>query len=414
MEALYEAFPLEDFARLAVLKGVALADGQMLVLRAPIEAYPFVRKVVQVAYEAGATYVHLEWSDSETARLRYALGSDAALRTYPQWLADGYERMAKEGAAFLTIYAPNPDLLKDVPPERVALANKTVGEATKAYRALLMSDAARWSLISAPTVPWARKVFPDLAPEAAVRRLWELILKVSRVTGGDPLANWERHAAELGRRVDYLNAKQYQALVFRGPGTELTVGLPEGHLWQGGGSTDANGVHFLPNIPTEEVYTMPHRERVEGVVTASKPLNYNGTLIEGFRLTFEGGRVVDYHADRGADVLKHLLEMDEGARFLGEVALVPHDSPISQANVLFYNTLFDENAASHLALGKAYPTTLQRGAELSLEELVKRGANHSIVHEDFMIGRAEMDVDGVTRDGTREPVMREGRWAFAV
>ncbi|CAM3470356.1 aminopeptidase [Hydrogenibacillus schlegelii] len=414
MEALYKEVPLEAYARLAVKKGVALEAGQMLVLRAPLEAAPFVREIVRIAYEAGAAYVHVEWSDGETGKMRYKVASEAALRTFPKWLADGYEAMAREGAAFLTVYAPDPDLLVDVPPERVALANKTVGEATKPYRALLMSDHARWSLLSAPTAAWAKKVFPDLPPAEAVRTLWRHILAASRVTGGDPLENWEKHAGALGRRVRYLNEKRYRALHFRGPGTDLVVGLPEGHVWQGGGSRDRRGIFFLPNIPTEEVYTLPHRERVDGVVAATKPLNYNGVLIDGIRLEFRDGAVVSASAKTNEAALRHLLEMDEGARRLGEVALVPDDSPISRSGVLFYNTLYDENAACHLALGKAYPTTLEGGAALDEAALLRRGANVSLVHEDFMIGSGALDVDGVTEAGDREPLLVSGRWAFDV
>lgn len=405
---------LKTYARLAVLAGVALQKDQDLVLRTPLEAQPLAEEIVRIAYAHGARYVHVEWNDEGVTRARYEHASDQALGYFPAWVAGGYETMAREGAAFLTIYAPNPDLLSDLSPARVALGTKTVSEAMKGYRAFMMSDRARWSLISYPTSSWAKKVFPDLSLEEAKARLWDVILRTARAATGDPLENWRAHRKNLERRVEALNAKRYRALHYRAPGTDLKVGLPEGHIWYGGGSIDTRGIPFLPNIPTEEVYTMPHRERVEGTVRATKPLVYNGSLIDDFTLTFENGRVVSAQAARGEDVLKQLLEMDEGARYLGEVALVPVDSPIYQENILFYNTLFDENAACHLALGEAYPTTIEGGVDLSKEELLARGANTSLVHEDFMIGSPELSIDGELPSGQSEAVFRQGRWAFEV
>ncbi|MDY0322807.1 MAG: aminopeptidase [Candidatus Carbobacillus sp.] len=405
---------LKEYAKLAVLAGVALQKDQDLVVRAPLEAQPLAEEIVRLAYAQGARYVHMEWSDEGITRARFEHASDQALQYFPKWIANGYEEMAQAGAAFLTIYAPNPDLLSDLPPTRVAMGTKTVSEVMKGYRAYLMSDRARWSLISYPTSSWAKKVFPELDIEEAKKRLWEVILRTARAATGDPLENWRKHRRNLERRVDILNAKRYRALYYRAPGTDLKVGLPEGHLWHGGGSIDARGIPFLPNIPTEEVYTMPHRERVEGTVRATKPLVYNGSLIDGFTLTFENGRVVSARAERGEDVLHQLLDMDEGARYLGEVALVPVDSPIYAEQILFYNTLFDENASCHLALGEAYPTTLEGGVDLSKEALRAKGANTSLVHEDFMIGSPELSIDGERPDGTLEPVFRQGKWAFEV
>ncbi|MBT9252935.1 MAG: aminopeptidase [Brockia lithotrophica] len=405
---------LRAYARLAVRKGVNLQSGQVLVLNAPVEARDFVSYLVEEAYRSGARYVLVNYGDDRVTRLRYLLADDEALDYFPRWMGEGYAQMAREGAAFLSIYAPDPDLLADIPASRVARGDKARREAFRGYYAYTMSDRARWSLISVPTPAWARKVFPDLSEGEAVEVLWDAVLGISRVRPGDPLENWDLHRRNLERRVAYLNAKRYRKLHFRGEGTDLVVGLPEGHIWHGGGATDHAGIPFQPNIPTEEVYTMPHRLEVEGYVRNTKPLNVHGTLVDGFTLWFEGGRVVRFTAERGEETLRHLLDTDEGARHLGEVALVPVDSPVAQSGLLFYNTLYDENASCHLALGQAYPTTLQGGPDLSEDELRARGANRSLIHEDFMIGSPTLDVDGILPDGTREPLLRRGLWAFEV
>jgi aminopeptidase len=253
-------------------------------------------------------------------------------------------------------------------------------------------------------------VFPGIAAPQQLAKLWDAISRLCRLDRPDPIAAWETHLAALARRRDYLNRKQYTALRYRGPGTDLVIGLPAGHVWVSGRSTSASGIAFTPNIPTEEVFTMPHKDRVEGTVRSTKPLSYGGTLIEGFSFRFAGGRIVDLTAERGEDVLRQLVGMDEGAARLGEVALVPHDSPVAQSGLLFFNTLFDENAASHVALGSAYKFTLSGGDVMSDEEFERAGGNHSATHVDFMIGSAELDVDGVLADGGAEPLMRRGVW----
>lgn len=402
---------LENYAMVAVEVGVNLQKGQILVLRAPMEAKDLVRKIVRRAYEKGAKYVHVELGDEELSRIMFFHASDEALTYYPMWRAKGYEEMAAEGAAFLQIYSPNPDLLKDVDPKRYATAMKTASTALKAYRSYLMDDRAPWSLISVPTEGWTKKVFPDLPLEEGMKLFWEKIFSITRVDAEDPIAAWKEHNERLHRKVAELNEKQYRQLIYTAPGTNLTIDLPEGHVWNGGYSLTPDGRPFNPNIPTEEVFTMPHRDGVNGVVRSTKPLNYGGNLIENFTLTFEKGRVVDFTAEKGYETLKHLLDTDEGARHLGEVALVPHNSPISNSNILFYNTLYDENASCHIALGEAYPTCLANGKTMSKEELRAAGANDSLVHEDFMIGSAELNIDGITKDGKREPIFRNGNWA---
>lgn len=403
---------LEKYAELAVKMGVNIQQGQTLNINAPLFAVDLVRKIVAKAYEAGAKHVYVEWNDEQVTYLKYKLAPEESFSEYPMWRAKGLEEMAEGGAAFLSIYAQNPDLLKDVDPKRVATANKTASTALTKYRTYMMSDINRWSLISVPTPEWAMKIFPELDADAAVAKLWEVIFEVTRLNNEDPVQTWKEHNARLNETVDYLNKKQYKQLIYEAEGTNLTVDLPTNHIWAGGGAVDVKGFHFNPNMPTEEVFTMPHKDGVNGVVSSTKPLNYGGNVINNFTLTFKDGKVVDFTAEEGYEVLKHLLETDDGAGRLGEVALVPHQSPISESNIIFYNTLFDENASCHFALGKAYPTNIQNGIDMSKEELAENGVNDSLIHVDFMMGSASMNIDGVTADGTREPIFRNGNWAF--
>lgn len=403
---------LEKYAALAVQVGVNVQKGQTLFVNAPLEAAPLVRKIARKAYEVGAKHVYVEWHDEDLTYIKFKHAPDEAFFEYPMWRAKGMEQLVEEGAAFLSIYSPNPDLLKDVDPQRVATANKTASQALSNYRSALMADKNCWSLISVPTPAWAKKIFPDASEEEAIAKLWDAIFRATRVNMDDPIQAWQQHNDKLAKIVDYLNDKQYKQLIYEAPGTNLTIELVENHVWHGGAAVSQSGIRFNPNIPTEEVFTMPHKDGVNGTVRNTKPLNYNGNLIDGFTLTFQDGKVVDFTAEKGYEILKHLLDTDEGARRLGEVALVPHHSPISMSNLIFYNTLFDENAACHLALGKAYPTNIQNGTAMSKEELDKHGVNDSLIHEDFMIGSAELNIDGVTKDGKREPIFRNGNWAF--
>jgi aminopeptidase len=403
---------LEKYAALAVSVGVNVQSGQTLVVNAPLDAAVLVRKIAKKAYEAGAKHVYVEFNDEELTYIKYKHAPDEAFLEYPMWRAKGMEQLVEEGAAFLSIYSPNPDLLKDIDPKRIATFTKTSSEALKNYRSALMADKNCWSIISVPTPVWAKKIFPDLPEQEAIEKLWNVIFDVTRVSLEDPIQAWKDHNDRLAKMVEYLNNKQYKQLIYEAPGTNLTIELVENHVWHGGAAISENGVRFNPNIPTEEVFTMPHKDGVNGIVRNTKPLNYGGNLIDGFTLTFKDGKVVDFTAETGYETLKHLLDTDEGARHLGEVALVPHQSPISNSNLIFYNTLFDENAACHLALGKAYPTNIKDGAAMSKEELAKHGVNDSLIHEDFMIGSAELNIDGVTKDGKREPIFRNGNWAF--
>ncbi|MDC3414588.1 aminopeptidase [Aquibacillus sp. 3ASR75-11] len=404
---------LVKYSKLAVQMGVNLQKDQGLIINAPVEAVDFVRMIAEEAYALGAKNVHIEWNDEGLTYLKMKHAPLDVLKNFPKWKADGLVEMVKDGYALLSIYGPNPDLLKDIAAERVAASNKASGQALSDYRNYVMNDKVCWSVIGYPETSWAQKVFPDLDKDDAKQKLWEKIYSTTRVDQEDPVSAWARHNETLRVAREYLNEKQYKKLVYKGPGTDLTIELPDHHIWHGGSAVSESGVEFNPNLPTEEVFTMPHKYGVNGTVVSTKPLNYGGNLIENFTLTFKEGKVVDFKAEKGEETLKHLLDTDEGARRLGEVALVPHESPISQSNIIFYNTLFDENASCHLALGKAYPTNIKNGPTMSEEEMNQHGVNDSFVHEDFMVGSADLDIDGITKDGRTEPIFRQGNWAMS-
>lgn len=403
---------LDKLAHLAVRVGLNLQPGQELIATAPIEALPLARRITEHAYTAGAKLVTFIYSDDQSTLARYRLAPHASFDYGAAWLFDGFARAFAEGGARLSISGGDPMLLAGQDPDRLARANKAQSVAyTRALKAISAFEM-NWSIVAFATPAWARKVFPNLPEQEAVARLWQAIFAASRADGPDPVAAWAQHDGQLHERVEYLNQQDFASLHFEGPGTNLMLGLADGHRWAGGATLAQNGVVCNPNIPTEEVFTTPHRGRVDGYVSSSKPFAYRGgTLIEGIRVQFEAGKVVEATARAGEDTFRRLLQTDEGASRLGEVALVSHASPISQLGYLFYNTLFDENAASHLALGQAYTAECMKdGAGLGKEELEARGANHSMVHEDWMIGTGEMAVDGVTRNGARVPLMRNGVW----
>jgi aminopeptidase len=403
---------LEKYAELALKTGVNLKDNQVLMINSSIEGVDFTRILVKKAYELGAKDVVINWQDDEITLERYLHATEEALTTVPQWLVDKYLHYAEDDVALLSVRSTNPDLLKDVDPERVAKATKASAEAMKGFRKYTMNDKIAWSIISIPTNDWAMKIFPGKDAETAKERLWEQIFNIVRVNTDDPIKAWEDHNATLKAAHKILNDKKYTSLKFTAPGTEITFGLPKGHIWKGGGAYTEEGRHFNPNMPTEEVFTMPDKYHVDGVVSSTKPLIYGGNMIDNFKLTFKDGKVVDFEAETGYDTLKHLLDTDEGAKRLGEIALVPHHSPISQSGLIFYNTLYDENASCHIALGKAYPTNIEGGAKMSDEELDAHGVNDSLTHVDFMIGSAELDIDGVLENGETEAVFRKGEWAL--
>ena len=403
---------LEKYAELGVKVGVNIQPGQTLVVNAPISAAKFVRLIAKKAYEVGAKNVHVEWNDDEITRIKYDHAPEEAFKEFPIWKAKGYEELAEAGAAFLSVVSTNPDLLEGVDINKIATANKAAGLAMKKFRNYTMTDQVSWSILAIPSEAWAAKVFPDEKGSAQVDLLWEAIFKATRVDLEDPIQAWKEHDSNLQQRVKDLNRKNYRKLYYKAPGTDLTIELPKGHIWLGGGGSNKKGVYFFANMPTEEVFTLPLKDGVTGTVSSTKPLNYQGSLIENFKLTFEKGKIVDFSADNGYENLKHLIETDEGSHYLGEVALVPHNSPISKSDIIFFNTLFDENASCHLAIGSAYTPCLEGGADMSEEDLKEKGVNTSLTHVDFMVGSAELDINGELADGTIEPIFKKGNWAY--
>lgn len=402
---------IDRYAQLAVKVGVNIQPGQTLVITSPLASADFVRKIARKAYEAGAKHVHTEWTDDELTRIKYDLAPDEAFLEFPMWRAKGFEEMAENNAAFLSIVAANPDLLKGVNPERIAMMNKTTGQAMNKFRSYAMSDKVSWSVIAVPSPAWAATVFPDLPQQEQMHALWQAIFETTRITTNDPVKAWQDHNDLLNAKAEMLNDKRYRYLHYEAPGTNLTIELPSAHIWVGAGSHNEKGTPFMANMPTEEVFTTPLKHGVNGTVRSTKPLSYSGNLIEEFTLTFEQGRIVDFTAEKGYEVLKRLIETDEGSHYLGEIALVPNDSPISKTNLIFFNTLFDENASNHLAIGNSYAFCLEGGKTMSKEELEEHGLNSSLTHVDFMIGSEHMNIDGETADGKREPIFRNGNWA---
>ncbi|WP_029266677.1 aminopeptidase [Virgibacillus alimentarius] len=404
----------EKYAELALRTGVNLQKNQALMINAPIEGADFTKIVAHKAYELGAKDVHINWVDDELTLLKFKNAPEEVIAHYPEWKVKLHDMYAEDGAAVLSIRSTDPDLLKDIDPSLIAKANKAGAEAMKNFRKYTMNDKITWSIISIPTGNWAQKIFPDQSKDDAIESLWEAIVKIVRVDQDNPVAAWDAHNETLKIAREILNEKNYQKLIYKAPGTDLEIELPKGHIWKGGSAESEKGITFNPNMPTEEVFSLPHKYGVNGTVTSTKPLNYGGSLIDNFSLTFKDGKVVDYQAEQGEETLKHLLDTDEGAKRLGEVALVPHESPVSQSGLIFYNTLFDENASCHIALGKAYPTNLAGGAEMDEKELDQHGVNDSLTHVDFMIGSEKLDIDGVKADGTTEAVFRNGTWALDI
>lgn len=403
---------LQKYAELAVKVGANVQPGQNLIVNATVDAAELVRLIVKQAYEAGARFVKVNWSDDTVTRLRYEMAADESFLDEPKWYAGEMLEYVENGAAVLHVISSDPDLLSGVDPQRITNHHKTYGKAMSKYRELQMSDKFSWSIVAVPSQTWAAKVFPDLPENEQVPALWEAIFKTVRLDRPDPIAAWREHIDNLTQKSDYLNAKRYKKLHYIAPGTDLTIELPKGHLWVAAESINAQGNTFLANLPTEEVFTAPLKTGVNGTVSSTKPLSYNGNIIDRFKLTFENGRIVNFTAEVGEENLKQLIELDEGSHYLGEVALVPHGSPISQSGILFYNTLFDENASNHLAIGNAYAFNLEGGKSMTREELAQSGLNASFAHEDFMVGSAEMDIYGVTEDGKEEPIFTKGNWAF--
>ena len=403
---------LERYAEVLVRIGLNVQEGQPVSIRTPIEAAEFARILVEKSYEAGASTVHVDWLDPLTRKIRMEREAEEHLVKVPKWAVQKSEEQCADHTAFLFIDAEDPDLLKGIDPKRIALVSKAMHSALKEVDKNFMEDRVTWLVCSIPTLNWAQKMFPQDSEQDAVSKLWDAIFKVMRMDQADPVAAWNDHLNKLEARANFLNDKKFRRLHYVAPGTDLSVELPDGHIWKAARSANGQGKGFVANMPTEEVYTLPKRDGVNGVVSSTMPLSYGGVVIEGIELTFENGRVVHFNAKSGYDTLKELIETDEGSHYLGEVALVPVNSPIAELNTLFYNTLFDENASCHLAIGEAYPTCLEGGQGLSKEELLARGANDSLTHVDFMIGSKTMNIDGILDDGSEVALFRSGEWVI--
>ena len=402
---------LDKLAELSIKTGVALAAGQDLLITAPYEAAPLVRRLAYHAYKSGAGVVTPLFSDPAVTLMRYQNARPESFDHATQWLFDGMAAAFDANTARLAVVGEDPMLLSEQNPDSVGRANQALSRASSAVRERITRFDVNWNIIAWPGTEWAKQVFPALSDQDAQIALADAIFKASRADQEDPIGAWAAHNKNLRMRTDWLNERNFAALWFYGGGTDLTVGLAKDHEWMGGASVARNGITCNPNIPSEEVFTTPHARKVEGTVRSTKPLSHQGTLIEDISVTFKEGRIIEASASRGQDVFLKLLDTDDGARRLGEVALVPHSSPISQSGLLFYNTLFDENAACHIALGQCYSKCFKNGAALSAEDVTERGGNSSMIHVDWMIGSDEIDIDGIAQDGTVTAVFRNGEWA---
>ncbi|WRP04774.1 aminopeptidase [Rossellomorea aquimaris] len=401
---------LERYADLIVQVGLNLQKDQELLISAPITAYKFVRLVTKKAYEAGVLNVLTDFYDEELKKIRLDNSSEEGLKAFPDWKAKGFIEMAENNVALLNLAAPNPSLLRDADPKRVAILNRASAEAMKDFSAYIGGGKISWLIAAFPTIEWAQTVFPELSQDEAIDKLWENIFYTTRTDQENTVALWESHISKLNKNADRLNESKYKKLHYKGPGTDLTIEFHPQTKWISAQFTNDQGIPFVPNLPTEEVFTIPVKQGVNGTVSSTKPLNYSGTLVRDFSLTFKEGKVVEFTAEEGYETLKNLLETDEGASYLGEVALVPHNSPISNTNIIFNNTLFDENASCHIALGRALSVCVEEGKNMTAEQLRKVGFNESMIHVDFMIGSAQLDIDGEKEDGTIEPIFKAGDW----
>jgi aminopeptidase len=410
---------LSDYADLIVHVGLNLQKGQRLAVSgknlfrgAPLASAPLVRKIVASAYKAGAPLVDVFWDDDQTQLIRFKHAPRDSFAEFPTWRTRALAEYAANGDAIVSIYGEDPDLFAGQDPELVTLAQRTMEKHMQPQMELLMKNAYNWLLVSVPNPQWAAKVFPELPADKQVDAMWEEIFRLCRIDRDDPVAAWKEHIAQLNAAAKYLNEKKYDALHYTAPGTDFTVGLPVGHIWNSAQSDTLGGITFTPNLPTEEIFTLGDKNRAEGTLKASMPLSYGGRLFEEFSMVFKDGRITEVKAKKNEEALRELLNIDDGAGRVGEIALVPHSSPIAQAGRLFYNTLYDENAASHIAAGRAYRFTLKDGESMSSEDFAAAGGNESLVHVDFMIGSDKMDIDGLTKDGKAEPLMRKGEWAY--
>lgn len=403
---------LTKYVDLALNIGINLQKEQILVIMSPVETAPFTRLLVEEAYNLGASEVIVHWSDDFCKKMTFTYGKKEIFKEMPAWQVDSLMYYANKGAAFLSIAANDPELLAGIDSEKIGAYQKTRGQALKPYYDKIMVNELQWNIISVPTLAWAKKVFPNVNDDEAIDLLWNAILKSTKAATENPIETWKNHLNILKEKMDYLNNKQFDRVVITNSlGTNLTVRLPKNHIWASGKDVTQSGIEFVANIPTEEVFSMPHKYGVDGIVYASKPLNYGGTLIEDFSITFKAGKIISFTAKSGYEALENLVSIDEGAKYLGEIALVPFDSPISNLGILFYNTLFDENASCHLAIGQAYSSCIENGDKLSSEDMEKVGMNDSLTHVDFMFGTSDLSIVGYEENGNCENIFINGNWA---
>ena len=402
---------LKKYARLIAETGVATEKGHTVVLQISVDQAPLARLITQEAYKLGAAEVIVQWTDDQIQREFLLHAATDRIEDDPQSQIDQADEWLEKGASRISVVSADPDAFAGVDSHRVATYQAAAGKALMNLRKATQANKVSWTVVAAAGKQWAAKVFPDLPEEEQVDALWDQIFKTTRVYEEDPVLAWKKHDEKLAKKAEELNQEQFSALHYTAPGTDIIIGLPKNHLWEGAGSYNARGEKFMANMPTEEVFTAPDSHRVDGYISSTKPLSYAGTIISGMKFTFKDGKVVDFSAEQGEDVLEKLLDTDEGARRLGEVALVPDPSPISQSGIIFFNTLFDENASNHLALGSAYAFSVKGGTEMSDEELAEAGLNRSQTHVDFMVGSDKMDIDGIREDGSTVPIFRNGDWA---
>ncbi len=404
---------LIKYASLAVNIGVNIQKDNILVISSPIETAEFARLITEEAYKSGAKDVIVHYGDQKLTKIKLENSSLETISNIPEWQAESYNYYARQEACFISISASDPDGLKGVPVEKIGASQKARTSALKEYFDNSMSNKCRWCVLSVPTLSWAKKVFPKVSDDEAMESLWDVIFKTVRVDTENPVNAWKKHNAYLEEKIKFMNNNNFKSVHLKSAnGTDLNIELPEGHIWAGGSEGDVNGIPFNANIPTEEVFTLPKKTGVNGIVYSSKPLSYGGNLIDNFSITFKDGKAIDFTAETGYDVLKQMLESDEGAKYLGEVAFVPYNSPISNSKLIFFNTLFDENAACHLAFGRAYESCVKDADKYSEEELEKIGVNNSIIHVDFMIGTSDLEITGINKNGETIQIFSNGNWAF--
>lgn len=403
---------LKKYAELAVKVGVNLKEKEGLLIMGNVDTLPLARLMMKKAYELGAKHVEFQLSDNEMSLIRYNYAKDYVFEEFPKWKVDSLEDMYKDNYHQIFISSPDPELLKDIDGDLVAKSQKTSSQAMADVLKYRMTGKTKWNIVAVPSKAWAKSVFPDLRENEAMEALWQKVFEATRVDQEDPIKAWEVHDSNLKKYKNFLNEKQFEKIILKGPGTNLEVYLAEDHFWMGGSKESLDGASYVANMPTEEVFTTPHRLKVNGTLKATKTLSVNGKLVDNFGFTFKDGKVVDFYAEKGYEVLEKLMENDEGAKYLGEIALVGDNSPISNTGILFNNTLFDENASCHFALGRAYAYAMRNGSNMTQEELVGKGANFSLIHVDFMVGGPELNIMAYEKDGNTVELFKDGNWVF--